>query len=103
MSNSDDLYIKSNEKISSLIEFIEKNYQWAIKIDFTKKENSYLFWYISEEKLEPRLGERYNEKGSELEQPLGIGKLVQILYNFLLQHKETHKETVAKFLLSYPE
>ena len=103
MSNSDDLYIKSNEKISSLIEFIEKNYQWAIKIDFNKKENSYLFWYISEEKLEPRLGERYNEKGSELEQPLGIGKLVQILYNFLLQHKETHKETVAKFLLSYPE
>ena len=49
------------------------------------------------------MGERYNEKGSELEQPLGIGKLVQILYNFLLQHKETHKETVAKFLLSYPE
>ena len=103
MSNSDDLYLKTNEKISSIIDFIEKNYDWAIKIDFSKKENLYLFWYISEEKLEPRLGERYNEKGSELEQPLGIGKLVQILYNFLLQHKETHKETVAKFLLSYPE
>ncbi len=103
MANSDDLYIKANEKISELIAFIEKNYQWAIKIDFTKKENSYLFWYISEEKLEPRLGERYNEKGSSLEQPLGIGRMVKILYNFLNKHKETHKETVGKFLLSYPE
>ena len=103
MSNSDDLYLKTNEKISSIIDFIEKNYDWAIKIDFSKKENLYLFWYISEEKLEPRLGERYNENGAELEQPLGIGKMVQVLYNFLLDHKETHKETVAKFLLRYPE
>ena len=55
MSNSDDLYLKTNEKISSIIDFIEKNYDWAIKIDFSKKENLYLFWYISEEKLEPRL------------------------------------------------
>ncbi len=103
MSNSDDLYLKTNEKIFSIIDFIEKNYDWAIKIDFSKKENLYLFWYISEEKLEPRLGERYNENGAELEQPLGIGKMVQVLYNFLLDHKETHKETVAKFLLRYPE
>ena len=103
MSNSDDLYLKTNEKISSIIDFIEKNYDWAIKIDFSKKENLYLFWYISEEKLEPRLGERYNENGAELEQPLGIGKMVQVLYNFLLNHKETHNETVAKFLLRYPE
>ena len=103
MSNSDDLYLKTNEKISSLIKFIEKNYKWAISIDFSKKENLYLFWYISEEKLEPRLGERYNEKGAELEQPLGIGKMVQELYSFLINHKETHKENVAKFLLRYPE
>jgi len=103
MSNSDDLYLKTNEKISSIIDFIEKNYDWAIKIDFSKKENLYLFWYISEEKLEPRLGERYNENGAELEQPLGIGKMVQVLYNFLLDHKESHNETVAKFLLRYPE
>ncbi len=103
MSNSDELYLKTNESISSLIDFIKQNYEWAIKIDFSKKENLYLFWYISEEKLEPRLGERYNEKGAELEQPLGIGRMVQILYNFLNDHKEIHDETVAKFLLNYPE
>ena len=76
-----------NEKLSKTnlakySDFIEKNYDWTIKIDVSKKENLYLFWYISEETLEPRLGERYNENGAESEQPLGIGKLVQILYNF---------------------
>ena len=29
--------------------------------------------------------------------------MVQELYSFLINHKETHKENVAKFLLSYPE
>ena len=103
MSDSEDLYLKSNEKISSLIDFIETNYEWAIKIDFSKKENLYLFWYTSEEKLEPRLGERYNEKGAELEQPLGIGRMVKLLYNFLISRKKNPKETVAEFLLSYPQ
>ena len=97
MSNSDEFYLKNNQLISSLIELIKINYQWAIEIDFTKKENLYLFWYISEEKLEPRLGERYNENGAELEQPLGIGRMVQQLYKFLINHSEIHKETVAKY------
>ena len=103
MSNSDDMYLDVKEKISSLINYIENNYAWAININFSNKENMYLFWYISEEKLEPRLGERYNEDGAELEQPLGIGKMVHELYNFLIQHKETHAFSVAKFLLTHPE
>ena len=103
MSNSDEMYLKVNEKISSLKKFIEKNYKWALKIDFEKKENLYLFWYISEEKLEPRLGERYNENGAELEQPLGIGRMVNSFYNFLANHQKIKNQTVGKFLLSYPE
>ena len=103
MSNSDEMYLKVNQKISSLKKFIEKNYNWALKINFNKKENLHLFWYISAEKLEPRLGERFNENGSELEQPLGIGRMVNNLYCFLESHEEILNETVGKFLLSYPE
>ena len=103
MSNSDEMYLKVNQKISSLKKFIEKNYNWALKINFNKKENLHLFWYISAEKLEPRLGERFNENGSELEQPLGIGRMVNNLYCFLESHKDILHETVGKFLLSYPE
>ena len=100
MSNSDEMYLKVNQKISSLKKFIEKNYNWALKINFNKKENLHLFWYISAEKLEPRLGERFNENGSELEQPLGIGRMVNNLYCFLESHKDILHETVGKFLLS---
>ena len=103
MSETDDMYINISQNISSLLSYIKKTYSWAIEIDFSKKENLYLFWYISEEKLEPRLGERYNEYGAELEQPLGIGKMVKDLYVFLINHKEVHKCSVAKFLLKYPE
>ena len=103
MSDSDDMYLNVNETIISLINFIKKNYSWAINIDYSKKENLYLFWYISEEKLEPRLGERYNEEGAELEQPLGIGKMTHELYNFLIKHKDVHNYTVAEFLLLHPK
>ena len=103
MSDSDEMYLNVNETISSLMKFIKKNYSWAINIDYTKKENLYLFWYISEEKLEPRLGERYNENGADLEQPLGIGKMTHDLYSFLVKNKAIHKNTVAEFLLNYPE
>ena len=103
MSESDDMYLDVKENIVSLIQHIENNYKWALDIDFSKKENLHLFWYISEEKLEPRLGERFNENGSELEQPLGIGKMTQELYDFLTSHKETHNYNVGKFLIHHPQ
>ena len=103
MSQSDDMDLDVKANIISLIQIIENNYKWALDIDFSKKENLHLFWYISEEKLEPRLGERFNENGAELEQPLGIGKMTQEIYNFLKDHKETHDYNVGKFLIHYPQ
>ena len=82
-------------------ELIQKEYKWAISIDFTDNKNQYLFWYTSSAKLEPRLGERFNEKGSELEEYLGIGKMVNYLYNHILQYKN-QKNSVGIFLLENP-
>ena len=104
MSISDDLYTNNNMTISKLIQLIQKNYKWAIETDFKNKNNTYLFWYISQEKLEPRLGERYNEPGAELEQPLGIGKMVNELYNFICnQNKKIYILNTVEFLLLYPQ
>ena len=104
MSELDELIIEPGCKILKLVKLIENNYQWAINTDYHNKNNSYLFWYVSEEKLEPRLGERYNEQGAELEQPLGIGKLVEELYQFLKNNgSRIENFTVAEFLLSYPQ
>ena len=103
MSESDDMHLDVKEKVSFLIKHINENYKWAIDIDFKIKENLHLFWYISEEKLEPRLGERFNENGADLEQPLGIAKMVKEFYSFLKNHKETHEYNIGKFLIHYPQ
>ena len=104
MSISDDLSVNTDSKVSDLMKIIEKNYDWAINTNFKEKNNTYLFWYVSEEKLEPRLGERYNEHGAELEQPLGIGKMVSDLYQFInsLDNKKIYF-TIPEFLILYPE
>ena len=48
-------------------------------------------------KLEPRLGERYNEKGSELEQNLGIAKMVSDLFKQIKDLNEN--QLICEFLL----
>jgi len=104
MAINDDFYIKTNESVSTLKKQIEKHYDWAINTNYKNKNNNFLFWYISKEKLEPRLGERYNEPGSELEQPLGIGKMVNELYNFIIkQNKKILSLNISEFLLLYPK
>ena len=75
MSDVEEMGINESQTLKQLNAIIEKDYQWALKVDFSNKNNDYLFWYISAAKLEPRLGERYNEEGSELEQHLGVAKI----------------------------
>ena len=77
---------------------IKANYEWAIKIDYSKKENQSRFWYVSESKLEPRLGERFEEDGSELEQPLAVARDISALNSDL-----NKKQNLGEFLLAHPE
>ena len=104
MSMSETLDINTSSSLLDLKKLIEKNYDWAIKTNFKDKNNNYLFWYVSEEKLEPRLGERFNEHGSELEEPLGIGKMTYDLYLFIKKLKKNQiSMKVADFLIIHPE
>ena len=52
-------------------------YAWARASDFSQPAANARFWYVSEEKLEPRLGERADEPGAELEQPLAVARDVE--------------------------
>ena len=56
---------------------------------------------MSEEKLEPRLGERADEPGAELEQPLAVARDVRGLRAALA--RAPPDETLAAFLLRSPE
>ena len=59
-----------------------------IKIDFSKKENYQNFWFISKNKEEPRMADRFKENGSELEQPLAIARAVSYTHLTLPTNRE---------------
>ena len=70
MSSEEDKYfnIPINRTIEELRNIIEKRYSEILKIDFKKKENNQNFWFISKNKEEPRLANRFEMDGSNLEQ-----------------------------------
>jgi len=100
MSSEEEKYfnIPTDRKVSDLKEILENNYKSIIKIDFKEKNNTANFWFISKNKEEPRVANRYEEHGSELEQPLAIARDIKLLYERLVKAKPT--DTVAEFLFN---
>jgi hypothetical protein len=101
MSADEDLYfnIPINRTVEDLRTILEKNYSEILKIDFTKRESNQNFWFISKNKEEPRLADRYNDHGSELEQPLAIARDIKKLYEILFVSKNSL--SIGKFLMEH--
>ena len=99
MSADEDKYftIPTNKNVSDLRNILEDNYSDILKIDFEKKESNQNFWFISKNKEEPRLADRYLDKGSELEQPLAIARDICKLYTRISNQKNSLK--IGKFLI----
>ncbi|SFS20327.1 hypothetical protein [Yoonia litorea] len=64
---------------ADLTAHVQNDWDWALKTDFEAATECAQFWYVSEEKLEPRLGNRHSEEGAELESPLDIARQVKAL------------------------
>tara|TARA_R110000868_G_scaffold124021_4_gene328032 strand:- start:1589 stop:3310 length:1722 start_codon:yes stop_codon:yes gene_type:complete len=89
---------------SELLSLIEQRYAWALAIDFEADGATETFWYRSEEKQEPRLGNCNLENGSDKQMPLGIGYLAQQCHHQLSAYLAEHPEhCTASFLLRHPE
>ena len=103
MSSDEDKYfnIPTNRTINELKEIIEKKYPNILDINFDQKESQQNFWFISKNKEEPRLADRFEEHGSELEQPLAIARDIKKLYEKILSENENL--TIAQFLSSNSE
>ena len=101
MADEEIMDIDGNQSIGDLKKIINNKYSWIKNIDFNNKDSNYLFWYVSAAKLEPRLGERYNEQGSELEQNLGIAKMVSDLFKQIKNVDEN--QLICEFLLAHPK
>ena len=103
MSSDEDKYfnIPTNRTVEELLNIIERKYQNILDINFEKRETHQNFWFISKNKEEPRLADRFNEHGSELEQPLAIARDIKKLYEMLLVSKNSL--TIAEFLYNNSE
>ena len=89
--------IPTNRTVLELKNILESKYKQILKIDFSKNENNQNFWFISKNKEEPRLADRFEEKGSDLEQPLAIARDIKKLHEALLASKNS--TTIDIFLL----
>ena len=87
--------------VAALSGCLKNHYGWALTIDFDQPENAARFWYVSEEKLEPRLGNRFEEEGASLEQPLCIARLARDMHIALADWPDD--TPLAAFLLAHPE
>ncbi len=99
MSSDEDssFNIPVDRTINDLREIIEKNYSDILKIDFSKNENNKKFWFISKNKEEPRIGDRFEDNGAELEQPTAIARDIKKLYETIFTLKNSLK--IGNFLI----
>ena len=89
------------ETVASLRAGLAQRYAWALGTDYDQPQNSARFWYVSEEKREPRMGERYLEDGAALELPIGTGRMAKSLAAALADWPGD--QPLAAFLLAHPE
>jgi len=93
-------WIDVHESIPCLKQTLLQSYDWALNIDFSKESESHYFWYVSEEKLEPRLGIRAQEAGAQRETPLDIARQIQHLFKDIEAYGE--EKSLASFLRAHP-
>ena len=103
MSSEEEKYfnIPTDRTVADLREILETKYQEILKIDFSEKKNNQNFWFISKNKEEPRFANRFEENGSDLEQPLAIARDIKKLYVALSVAKNS--STISKFLINNNE
>ena len=94
-------FIDGAMSLAQMLDIIETQCDWALAVDYEEPRNRARFWYTSAEKLEPRVGERFEEPGAEYELPLGIGYYIAQMYRALKAWQGP--ALLADFLLAHPE
>ena len=87
--------------VAALRGILHGRYAWALGTDYASPADCARFWYVSEDKLEPRLGERHGEAGAERELPLDTGRRAAALAAALEGLPDDMP--VARLLLAAPE
>ena len=103
MSDNTNSYVKINglKTVGEIRAQLRDAYSWIFKIDWEKNEANARAWYVSQEKLEPRLGERFSEPVEDYEQPLSPARDAYRLSEDLNQFNDNM--LMANFLMQKPE
>lgn len=100
-SNTQAQVIDGAMSVAEVRALIQASFDWALDLDWAAEANRARAWYVSEEKLEPRLGERFEEPIADYEQPLAPARDAAIAFAAL---SDWHDDVpIAEFLTRHPE
>lgn len=99
--NPDAFRIDGSMPVSAVRALLQESFGWALDLDWTDPANCARAWYVSEEKLEPRMGERFEEPIADYEQPLAPAR--DAAAAFCALEAWDPADTAARFLLQHPE
>ena len=100
-TDPDAFRIDGSMPVAQVRALIEACYGWALSLDWSARENVARAWYVSEEKLEPRVGERFEEPIAPYETPLAPARDAAAAHAAMAGWTGT--KPVAAFLLRHPE
>ena len=99
--NTTEFRIDGAMTLGVLKAILNDAFGWALDVDWAAKANCSRLWYVSEEKLEPRLGERFDEPIADFEQPLAPGRDAASLMTDIASLGDD--TTVTRLLIRHPE
>jgi len=104
MAAAEEWATSPQSSLEELCRTIETNYNWALAYDFEAPGEQRYFWFRSENKEEPRLGERGVDLGENFEMPLDVARAVRRCYDaakaFLAKQPDAR---LVDFMLTAPE
>lgn len=93
--------VKGAMSVGKMRALLETKYAWALQTDFSRKSDNARFWYVSADKMEPRLGECDSEAGAQLQLPLVVARDMQSFHGAICEFDS--QAPLADFLLAYPQ
>lgn len=96
-----DFRLDGSMPVAQVAQLLDATFGWADALDWDGTEQTARAWYVSAEKLEPRLAERYEEPVAPYEQPLAPARDAARAAAALADWPRD--APIAEFVLAYPE
>lgn len=99
MANPHDAHLDASVSCQDIRHMLDRHCRYALDVDFATDHATAQFWYVSEAKLEPRLGQRATDPGADRESPLDVTRRIQNLAKDL----DGAEGALAVFLAQFPQ